>query len=168
MLDNAWKLFWPGGCSVSRRTKSSRSASSKPRNKRSQRSKSRSCGRSQRSCRGRQCYQLVEQDLQRTGMARNGISVCSYCRDKRSLVVFVTWYSWDPVFRWSIDTWMAGTCGQGSSERTWKGSSKRTCKRKRKEPSRGKRDRKGITINTQHYGHYDYYGRVIDSGSASM
>ena len=73
MLDNAWKLFWPRGCSVSRRTKSSRSASSKPRNKRSQRSKSRSCGRSQRSCRGRQCYQLVEQDLQRTGMARNGM-----------------------------------------------------------------------------------------------
>ena len=73
MLDNAWKLFGRGGCSVSRRTKSSRSASSKPRNKRSQRSKSRSCGRSQRSCRGRQCYQLVEQDLQRTGMARNGI-----------------------------------------------------------------------------------------------
>ena len=73
MLDNAWKLFWSGGCSVSRRTRSSRSASSKTRNKRSQRSKSRSCGRSQRSCRGRQCYQLVEQDLQRTGMARNGM-----------------------------------------------------------------------------------------------
>ena len=96
---------------------------------------------------------------------RSGTASGGCCRDKSSLVVFVTWYSWDPAVCLSIETCMTGTCSQGSSERTRQGSGKGTCERKRKECSRGKRDqgKTGITINTPHHGHYDHYVSLWDN-----